>query len=97
VELKRLRDHSKYRLQPKSDMTYKLEIALVGIIATAVVAGVSKSRMAGPIPTDAESQVARGKYMVDVMGCTDCHTPLTMTPSGVNPIPPAFCPATRNK
>jgi hypothetical protein len=28
------------------------------------------------------SHVARGKYLVTIMGCNDCHTPLTMTDHG---------------
>jgi mono/diheme cytochrome c family protein len=28
-----------------------------------------------PPPLTAEQRVARGKYLVAVMGCTDCHTP----------------------
>ena len=53
-------------------MRYMLEIALVGVIAAAVVAGsVNKSRMARPVPTDAKSQVARGKYIVAPGGRQD--------------------------
>lgn len=28
------------------------------------------------------AQVARGEYMVKVMGCNDCHTPMKMGPNG---------------
>jgi mono/diheme cytochrome c family protein len=35
-----------------------------------------------PTPQDA---VARGKYLVNVMGCNDCHSPKMMTPQG--PVP----------
>jgi mono/diheme cytochrome c family protein len=31
------------------------------------------------------SQVARGKYLVTVGGCNDCHTPLKMGPKGPEP------------
>ena len=27
-------------------------------------------------------QVARGKYLVDIMGCHDCHTPMKLGPNG---------------
>jgi mono/diheme cytochrome c family protein len=30
-------------------------------------------------------RVARGKYLVDAMGCHDCHTPWTMGPQGPHP------------
>ncbi len=28
------------------------------------------------------AQIARGKYLVDIMGCHDCHTPMKMGPNG---------------
>lgn len=40
------------------------------------------------IPTGAalaapdDPQVERGKYLVTIMGCNDCHTPMTMGPDG---------------
>jgi mono/diheme cytochrome c family protein len=30
----------------------------------------------------ASDQVARGKYLVDIMGCHDCHTPMKLGPNG---------------
>lgn len=37
----------------------------------------------GDVASDAtESPVARGKYLVASIGCSDCHTPLKMGPSG---------------
>jgi hypothetical protein len=33
----------------------------------------------------ATSIAARGKYLVTVLGCGDCHTPLTMGPQGPSP------------
>jgi hypothetical protein len=32
-----------------------------------------------------EDPVARGKYLVTIMGCNDCHTPLKMGPKGPAP------------
>lgn len=45
--------------------------------------------LAGPAagqdePAD-DSQVARGKYLVTIAGCNDCHTPLKMGPNGPEP------------
>ena len=34
-----------------------------------------------------EDPIARGKYLVNAMGCTDCHTPVRMTATG--PVPDA--------
>lgn len=39
-----------------------------------------------PTPAPASDLVARGKYLVTIMGCNDCHTPWTvMTPDGPEP------------
>ena len=35
--------------------------------------------------TATEDPVARGEYLVNAMGCDDCHTPKTMTPEGPAP------------
>jgi mono/diheme cytochrome c family protein len=32
-----------------------------------------------------EAKVARGKYLVSIMGCNDCHTPWKMGPNGPEP------------
>lgn len=33
----------------------------------------------------ADAKVARGKYLVTIMGCADCHTPMKMTDKGPAP------------
>lgn len=38
-----------------------------------------------PAPDDAASKRARGKYLVTIAGCNDCHTPLAMGPDGPGP------------
>lgn len=38
-----------------------------------------------PPPTSALSAVERGRYLVDVGGCHDCHTPWTMGEDGPGP------------
>jgi mono/diheme cytochrome c family protein len=44
-----------------------------------------------PLPEPMESApaelVARGKYLVEIMGCHDCHSPKIMTPEGPVPDP----------
>lgn len=45
--------------------------------------GVSVTSKAEPSPGAA--RVARGKYLVTIGGCNDCHTPLKMTPTGPAP------------
>lgn len=34
-----------------------------------------------------QAQIERGKYLVEIMGCTDCHAPKKMTPQGPIPDP----------
>jgi mono/diheme cytochrome c family protein len=50
---------------------------LSGMVARAVPQAV-------PAPSD-PTRVARGKYLVDIMGCHDCHTPLKFGPPGPQP------------
>ena len=54
-------------------MTLKLA-ALGAALATAALAACSQSQ-----PTHDE-QVARGQYLVKIMGCSDCHTPGGLSP-----------------
>lgn len=37
------------------------------------------------LTTGTPEQVARGKYLVTIAGCNDCHTPLTVGPNGPEP------------
>lgn len=56
--------------------------------ATAASAGASPAPPAdAPAATPATplDQIARGKYMVTVCGCNDCHTPLKMGDAGPEP------------
>jgi mono/diheme cytochrome c family protein len=39
----------------------------------------------GRTSSDKDAQIARGKYLVGITGCSDCHTPLKMTDAG--PVP----------
>lgn len=57
--------------------------ALVASIAVIVAANASKPAPAPQVAkmTKAE-QIARGKYLVTIGGCHDCHTPWTMQPDG---------------
>ena len=42
--------------------------------------------LAAKSPADAQAaKVARGKYLVTVGGCNDCHTPIKMGPKGPGP------------
>lgn len=35
-----------------------------------------------PAPVSGDSLVKRGRYLVGIMGCNDCHSPMVMTPQG---------------
>ena len=38
-----------------------------------------------PLTFGASPEVARGQYLVAIMGCDDCHTPMKMGPKGPEP------------
>jgi mono/diheme cytochrome c family protein len=63
-------------------------ILLTAVISTASLGAADAGGVAGPeaeareqVPAKAK-QIARGKYLVDIMGCHDCHTPMKMGPKG---------------
>jgi cytochrome c553 len=59
-------------------------VILTAILATATLraVGISGQLVQPPTPAGLTAQQARGKYLVDIMGCHDCHTPLKMGPKG---------------
>ncbi len=57
-------------------------IILTSVLATATVGATGGATGAEQSPTPAGKAVARGKYLVDIMGCHDCHTPWKMGPKG---------------
>lgn len=59
-----------------------LMVALLG--AAALVVPPSAPAFAGAAGKSTGA-VARGAYLVKIMGCHDCHTPLAMTPRGPEP------------
>ncbi len=54
---------------------------LVGIMALGACASPAPSEPAAPVQSPAE----RGAYLVNAMGCNDCHTPWMMGPNGPEP------------
>ena len=52
--------------------------------AMAQAAGAAQAKPAAAKPAGAAA-VARGKYLVDIAGCHDCHTPHKMGPDGPEP------------
>jgi mono/diheme cytochrome c family protein len=57
-------------------------VAVLGAGAWLTVTANATAKAGTP---DTASRVARGKYLVDAIGCADCHTPLVMGPNGPAP------------
>ncbi len=58
----------------------------MGAVCTTLVG--CGSQPAPKVPTAEElaaQKVERGRYLVEVTGCNDCHTPMTMGPQGPQP------------
>jgi cytochrome c553 len=62
-----------------------LAVAAMGVAATVALVSAACAPGASLAAAAGSAQVDRGKYLVSIMGCNDCHTPLKMTPSG--PVP----------
>lgn len=68
-------------------MTVRLDrgVALATLAAATIALG-SPLAQAEEVAQDAAvANLARGKYLVTIMGCNDCHTPWTMGPNGPHP------------
>ena len=56
-------------------------ILLTAVISTATL-DAEGAGTGGAASSAKTSQIARGKYLVDIMGCHDCHTPMKLGPNG---------------
>jgi mono/diheme cytochrome c family protein len=66
-------------------MTTRYTFAVTSLAALFMTTlAVSASTPASTTPR-AEPSIARGEYLVNTMGCHDCHTPLAMGPNGPAP------------
>jgi mono/diheme cytochrome c family protein len=65
-------------------MKYALTVAVMSL-ATIAMAACSDTKLSVNAAAAAPSRVERGKYLVSVIGCNDCHTPLKMGPKGPEP------------
>lgn len=63
-------------------MIMRLAWTLVLLLAAAAAAGCGESEAATVRKPSREDFARRGKYLVSVLGCNDCHTPLKMGPQG---------------
>jgi mono/diheme cytochrome c family protein len=59
-------------------------ILLTAVLSTASLrAAAAGTAQAGPKSDSGKnSQIARGEYLVEIMGCHDCHTPMKLGPNG---------------
>jgi mono/diheme cytochrome c family protein len=57
-------------------------ILLTAVLSTASLGAAGAGGTAPGAKTGKAAQIARGKYLVDIMGCHDCHTPMKMGPKG---------------
>lgn len=77
------------------NIVWTTAIIAAAIILTAVLSTASLKAQAEPeaearkqvgagpkAQAGSAAQIARGKYLVDIMGCHDCHTPMKLGPNG---------------
>jgi mono/diheme cytochrome c family protein len=60
----------------------RVAAALALVSSLAASSAVAAEPSATPAATD---KLARGKYLVTIAGCNDCHTPFKQTPHGAEP------------
>jgi Cytochrome c len=61
-----------------------------GVCAALLAASGIHGQAAGSAETASSKKVARGKYLVETMGCADCHTPKKIGPNGPQIDPSRF-------
>lgn len=65
-------------------------MAVVGLLAIGVTAAGGASNAKAPagkseVKSQREQRIERGRYLVTIGGCNDCHTPFKMGPNGPEP------------
>jgi len=71
-------------LQP-TDTVRRIALAAAAATLAASTVALAGETPKKPLTFGASPELARGKYLVAVMGCDDCHTPWTMTEHGPEP------------
>ncbi|MDP2053094.1 MAG: c-type cytochrome [Acidobacteriota bacterium] len=66
----------------KTDLLITAILIAAAAILTSVLATATVRATAAEPSASAPGTIARGKYLVDIMGCHDCHTPWKMGPTG---------------
>ncbi len=62
-----------------------LKIKRLPFLVLATLSLLSTSTASAAEPRPSKRSIERGRYLVSIMGCHDCHTPLTMGPEGPMP------------
>jgi hypothetical protein len=60
-------------------------VAAAGFVTITTSHSQSEALARAQFPAPAAHRVARGEYLVKIMGCNDCHTPWKMGPQGPEP------------
>jgi mono/diheme cytochrome c family protein len=64
-------------------LTAPIATLVLGLAAAVLSVGAPPARSGDDAPPP--GKVTRGKYLVTIAGCNDCHTPLAMGPNGPEP------------
>jgi len=73
-----------HTLNTMKHIFYAAAISICAALAQSCNTSTNPGLIAGP-KKDSVSIIERGRYLVNVIGCNDCHTPKIMTPQG--PVP----------
>ena len=65
----------------RARVTTTVMVLGMAAFSSALVRAIGSDQQAPAAPT-AKTRVARGAYLVGIMGCNDCHTPMKMGPNG---------------
>jgi hypothetical protein len=87
------RGHAAGLIKFQLNVMKKITIAMTAVIILISIALIAVNSEAGssanmegisempPVPAE-DSMIRRGQYLVTIMGCNDCHSPIVMTPRG---------------
>lgn len=65
------------------NIVWTTALVATAILLTAVLSTATLGATAGGGPQKSQKeQIARGEYLVEIMGCHDCHTPMKLGPNG---------------
>ena len=68
-------------------MKTELLLSALALVATSVLVSFNtpEATPAKTPPAYTKAQIEKGKYLIAIMGCRDCHSPKTMTAQGPAP------------